>query len=280
MPRPKRTPQAPLGETAPPPKPTGKLPQLDERITRLAQKAKRKKRLALDVRERDADRFLTLAERWDEDLVVVLRACALMGLRHYEEWASNGAATSPFEEGAWIAPKPHQRDPSGVRADPIPVQPPFQPIRYDGRPAEVPPLAALARPPQAPPPETYTVDTVENVWEPPGGGVPGLPSGSSERVVKPERQGMPTPQVPRPEHRIPDLVKRGVPPIQPEIEALPSAETAVRFLDVPYEPLPTPPELPPIATQEFGNAEPIDEEPVTLGQPETPEEEPDAEAYL
>jgi len=99
------------------------LSQLTDREKALAMRAKAQKKLAFAVKLLVYERTIALAERFDEDLAIVERACYLYGLAHYEQWAADG--TSPFTPGVW---RPELL-PAVV--DGVPTRPPYQPPAQD-----------------------------------------------------------------------------------------------------------------------------------------------------
>lgn len=78
--------------------------------------------------EGDWEKLLTLAERWDEQLEVVMRACLREGADHYLNWAGNSGPYSPFTKGDLTPRRPSQLDPSGL------VFPPPQIHQWGGVP--------------------------------------------------------------------------------------------------------------------------------------------------
>lgn len=132
---------------------------LDERARILAAKSAKRRTLTFKIRDSDYSRVVALAEQHDEDIPTIVRACLLHGLRHYEEWASNGATISPFDEGALPRRPPSHYDPIGVN----PSYPRMQPFLK-------PEFVQVGHPLPLP-----TVVTQ----------VPGMPSGASEPVGHP-----------------------------------------------------------------------------------------------
>jgi hypothetical protein len=95
--------------------------KLDERERKITKREV--KRIAFEATLADWDKVLTLAEKWDEQLSVVLRAALRQGLDHYLNWASNSAPYSPFVKGDLHQPRPpHRLDPSGLQFPPPPLQ--------------------------------------------------------------------------------------------------------------------------------------------------------------
>lgn len=186
MSRPKKPPVVIETEAVPPKRAVGRprkseafgVIDLDTRMKHLAERAKAKKRISVDYKVSDVEAFIALAEKWGEDLTVVIRACGAKGREYFEEWASNGSLRSPFEAGHWTPKPPSHYDPVGNQAPPVPRQQPFDDTRgYNG---------AIGGPAPAHPYQVahqYVEELTEVGWGE-GGVPPGLPSGGSEEVVR------------------------------------------------------------------------------------------------
>jgi hypothetical protein len=97
------------------------MTKLDAREKKIAKRET--KRITFDATLADWEKVLTLAERWDEQLAVVLRAALRQGLDHYLNWAGNSAPYSPLSRGDLHQARPaHKLDPSGLNFPPPPVQ--------------------------------------------------------------------------------------------------------------------------------------------------------------
>jgi len=132
---------------------TSKAQMLRERENAHAQRLQERRRTPLDIRISEYERTLTLAEKWDEPVAVVLRACFRFGLKHYEQWASRGRGYSPFGDGDWEPRGAADYEPTGfVAPPPVRTQPfmPPPPVNFNDRR-----------------PVTRTVEFSENVFSPP-----------------------------------------------------------------------------------------------------------------
>lgn len=147
-------------------------------MAKLALQNRKRRKISVEYKTADIERYLALAERYGEDLAVVIRACGLKGLDHFEEWASNGAVRSPFEAGLWNQRPPSHYDPVGNQIPPVPRQPPFVDPRFTGigPPAPAHPQHILHQ-------QQYVEESTETAWGDEGV-IPGLPSGASQEVVK------------------------------------------------------------------------------------------------
>jgi predicted nucleic acid-binding Zn-ribbon protein len=181
------------------------LTGLDERARRLAARARLRKNLAISLKADEYEKILSMAERYDEDAAVVLRACMRLGMAHYERWANDRPGQSPFAVGALDGfRRPAEVDPTGngfaVRgregfAPPPPVE------QWRGRPTgrtiyrdRVDDERERAREGV----ETTIIDTIDSEFSPPRrDALAGLlPNGATEQINAPAREHEPPPERP------------------------------------------------------------------------------------
>lgn len=177
---------------------TARLNQLTDREKALAMQSKARKQLKLPAKLDEYEQILAWCEQWDEDLPTIVRACFLVGLEHYRNFASSGAPYSPFAAASFVPRSPGQVDPSGRAFPPPPVQTGFvQPAQTQ---APVTHSGMNFRPPA--PRETVT-ETVEPVFGDREGMVQVgrkriptsavLPSGATDDIAPAQQQEPPAP---------------------------------------------------------------------------------------
>lgn len=115
---------------------TAQLAQITEREKALAMRVKTKRYISFKIKYELHERILAMAEKYEEDLAVIQRACLVKGLEYFEQWADSEA--NPFEAGRPFHLMPSQVDPTGVGfAQGVPVRQPFQrPVFRDFRPPQ------------------------------------------------------------------------------------------------------------------------------------------------
>ena len=151
---------------------------LTDREKKLALLSRAHRHVSMRLKIGDYERVLSLAEQYEEDLSVVLRAALMHGVAHLEQWASKAPGAQPFAGGLMV-PRPLSRiDPSGL------LNPP--PSRVFQNPQGFTPPATM------PYRQEYVGTPVsENVWDAPpprrASAPPGvLPSGATVNPPAPQ----------------------------------------------------------------------------------------------
>ena len=177
-----------VGAAAPDPR---LISTLDQRAQALAQAQKQRKRMALDVPPPMYDRILTLAERWDEPLMVVMRAALEAGLSQLIEFPGD-PRRSPFAAGAPTPRTPGQIDPRGNQ-----FPPPGITGSGFGAVTAPQPFAPL------PPPIEYT----ETAWTPAPLALPAWAKPSSGAMPDTPDQAYEAPAPPTPKMTVDDFLE-------------------------------------------------------------------------